>query len=138
MEIGQRPPRSHHRDAGSGAVAAVLATPMLFLLILLIFQGLMLVHAHHIAQSAAQTALEAARVEHASAAEGQVAADAALAQNAGGTLEGVAVAVAHDGQTVTATVTGQVAAIVPIVHFDVTAEATGPVERFIPSDEVAP
>jgi hypothetical protein len=102
------------------------------LLILAVIQAGLVVHAHHMAQAAAHTALDAARIELASGGDGAAAADASLSRNAANVLEDPDVSVRRTAETVTVTVTGRAARIIPLFDFPVDVTVTGPVER-IPS-----
>lgn len=126
---GDRPAR----DRGSASVEAVIATPVLMLLLLAIIQAGLLVHAHHMAQAAAHTALDAARAETATGGDGATAAEASLARNAA-VLEGAAVSVQRGAETVTVTVTGEAAQILPLFDLPVSATVTGAVEHIVPAE----
>lgn len=121
------------RAAGSGSLEAVLVTPALFLMVLLIIQMGLWGHAHHIAQAAAQSAVATARVEDGSGGDGAAAATESLSVNAGGTLTVEDVEVDRGAETVTVTVTGEAASLIPGLSWPVSVSATGPVERFIPT-----
>jgi hypothetical protein len=96
----------------------------LLLLILLIAQFALYMHATHIAQAAASEALSAARVSGGSAAAGDTEGQQVLTQLGSGPLRGPA--------QVSVTVTGTVINVLPFSTFTVHAEAVGPVEKFTP------
>lgn len=138
MDIRKRtrtPEPRQVRDRGSASVEAVIATPVLMLLILAIIQAGLLVHAHHMAQSAAHTALDAARAETATGGDGTAAARASLGRNAAAVLESAAVSVQRgaDTVTVTVTVTGEATRIIPLFDLPVSATVTGSVEHIVPA-----
>ncbi|GAB4001764.1 hypothetical protein GCM10029992_38150 [Glycomyces albus] len=124
-------------DRGSASAEAVIATPVLMLLVLVIIQAGLMVHAHHMAQAAAHTALDAARAELADGGTGATAAEASLTRNASGTLEDADVSVSRGAETVTVTITGNAARIVPLFDLPVSVTVTGAVEHIEPIDESA-
>jgi Flp pilus assembly protein TadG len=121
-------------DRGAGAAEVVLAVPFLMLLILLIAQFAVWEQASAIAQATAQEALAAARVQGATAADGQQRAAQVLAQIGSPVLTGTTVTVTRTAATVTVEVTGTAEQVLPLpgLSFPVMATAAGPVERFIP------
>lgn len=136
MDIRKRtrtPEPRQVRDRGSASVEAVIATPVLMLLILAIIQAGLLVHAHHMAQAAAHTALDAARAETATGGDGTAAARASLGRNAAAVLESAAVSVQRGADTVTVTVTGEATRIIPLFDLPVSATVTGSVEHIVPA-----
>lgn len=120
------------RDRGSASVEAVIATPLLMLLVLAIIQAGLILHANHMAQAAANVAMEAARAELASGGDGQAAAEASLARNAGSVLENQDVSVARGAETVTVTITGEATRIVPLFDAPIEVTVTGAVEHIEP------
>lgn len=124
--------RKRAPDAGSASVEAVIATPVLMLLVLAIIQAGLILHANHMAQAAAHTAMEAARTELASGGDGAAAAEASLARNAAGVLEDQGVTVARGPETVTVTVTGNATRIIPLFDAPVEATVSGAVEHIAP------
>lgn len=119
-------------DRGSASVEAVIATPLLMLLVLAIIQAGLILHANHMAQAAANVAMEAARAELASGGDGQAAAEASLARNAGSVLENQGVSVARGAETVTVTITGEATRIVPLFDAPIEVTVTGAVEHIEP------
>ncbi|WP_026931912.1 TadE/TadG family type IV pilus assembly protein [Glycomyces tenuis] len=124
--------RTKARDAGSASVEAVIATPVLMLLVLAIIQAGLILHANHMAQAAAHTAMEAARAELATGGDGTAAAEASLARNATGVLEDPSVTVARGTERVTVTVTGNATRIIPLFDAPVEATVSGAVEHIEP------
>ena len=117
---------------GAGTAELVVATPLLLLLILLIAQFALYMHASHIAQAAASEALSAARVSGGSAAAGSTEGQRVLAQLGSGPLQGTSVNVQRGATQASVTVTGTVINVIPFATFTVHAEAVGPVEKFTP------
>ncbi len=119
-------------ERGSVAAQVVIAIPLLVMLVLLIVQFALAAYAEHIAQGAAGQALDTARVVNATDADGQAQAQAVLAQLATGPLNHPQVNVTRDATTVTVTITGTAENLVPGFTLHVHAEASGPIETFIP------
>lgn len=117
-----------------GAVTAelVIATPLLLLALLAIIQFALWSHATHVAQAAAAEAVAAARAQDGTAAAGQAAGRQLLADLAQGPLRSSQVDVERTAASASASVQGEVVAVLPGVHLHVHAEATGEVERFVP------
>jgi Flp pilus assembly protein TadG len=122
-----------HRDRGAATVEFVLATPLLVLMLMLIIQAGLWMHASHIAQAAAESALEAARVQGGTAAAGRRAGRAELAALAGGSLQHTTVTVTRTATTTRVRITGSAEALIPGWHWQVTATAAARNENFIPS-----
>lgn len=119
-------------ERGAGAVELVIATPVLLLLILLIAQFALYMHATHIAQSAASQALSTTRVEGGSAIAGNTEAQRLLSQLGDGPLQGSSANARRGATQASVTITGTVTSVVPFVTLTVHAEAVGPVEKFTP------
>jgi Flp pilus assembly protein TadG len=120
--------RLRGRDDGAGTVELVIATPLLLLLLLLVVQFAVWAHATHLAQAAANQALQTARVYQATAGQGGADGQALLAQ-AGGTIASSAITVDRSADTVTVTVTGTAMTVVPFLHPPIRVVMTGPTER---------
>ena len=116
-------------DRGSGTAELVIATPALLLLILLIAQFALYLHATHIAQAAAAQALSAARVADGSTAAGTSQGQRVLDQLGAGPLHDAAVTVQRGADRASVTVTGTATQVVPFLVLHVHAEAAGPVEH---------
>jgi Flp pilus assembly protein TadG len=121
---------------GAGTVELVVATPVLLLLILLIAQFALYMHATHIAQAAASEALSATRVSGGSAAAGNAVGQRVLAQLGGGPLQDSSVNAQRDGVRASVTVTGTVASVLPFLTLSTHAEAVGAVEKFTSPTDV--
>jgi hypothetical protein len=129
--------RAIRRDErGAAAAELVLAMPLLFLLILLIAQFTLYLHASHIAQAAASEALSVTRVEGGTVGAGQSDAQRILSQLASGPLQDPHVTVTRNATNVTVQIDGAVTAVVPFLHLTASGEADGAVERFVPADAV--
>jgi len=118
---------------GASTVELVIATPVLLLLILLIAQFALYLHATHIAQAAASEALSAARVSGGSTSAGNNEGQRILAQLGSGPLQGTSVNVQRGSTQASVTITGTATSVIPFMTFTVHAEAVGPVEKFTPS-----
>lgn len=129
---GERLPRALRGDRGEATVELVIATPLLLLALLAIIQFAVWSHATHVAQAAASQALAAARAQHGTAAAGQAAGQRLLGDLAAGPLHDPGLAVSRGADSASASVRGEAAAVLPGVHLPVHAEASGPVERFVP------
>ncbi|WP_335989881.1 hypothetical protein [Glycomyces sp. MUSA5-2] len=123
-------------NRGAGVAESVIAVFAVFLLLWFGIQLGIWAHAHHVAAAAAQTALATARTEDGSASSGAATGAASLGINAGGSLEDASITVDRGAETVTVTVTGHAPGVIPVPNWwGVTASATGPVERFVPTGE---
>ena len=126
------PTRAQHvcrRDAGSTTTELVLLMPVVLLLVMLIVQFGLWLHARQVATSAAQEGLVAAQVEFGSAPAGQARATAFL--DAAGGLRDIRVDATRETTTARVSVTGTTPAVVPGLHLTVSAAAEGPIERFV-------
>ncbi|POH64610.1 MULTISPECIES: TadE/TadG family type IV pilus assembly protein [Cryobacterium] len=117
-------------ERGSQTVEALIVLPILFGVFFVIVQGAVWLHAGNIAQAAASSAYNAARLYDAVAADG-VAAGTASAQQTGTVLDGAVVVVDRTITTVTVTVSGNAPTLVPGWDTRVERTVSGPVERWI-------
>ncbi|POH71197.1 TadE protein [Cryobacterium zongtaii] len=117
-------------ERGSQTVEAIIVLPVLFGVFFVIVQGAVWLHAGNIAQAAASSAYNAARLYDSVAADG-VAAGTASAQQTGTVLDGAVVEVDRTMTTVTVTVTGNAPTLVPGWDTRVERTVSGPVERWI-------
>ncbi|MGY6655372.1 TadE/TadG family type IV pilus assembly protein [Amycolatopsis sp. TRM77291] len=124
--------RLRNDQRGGGTVELVIATPLLLLLILLIAQFALYMHATHIAQAAASKALSAARVSGGSAAAGNAEGQRVLAQLGSGPLQGGVVNAQRGSAEAAVTITGTATSVIPFMILAIHAEAVGPVEKFTP------
>jgi Flp pilus assembly protein TadG len=117
------------RDQGAATTELVIATPLLGLLLMLVVQFGVWAHAQHIAQAAANEALQVARAYQSSAAAGTAQGQAILDQTGGSVLTDRSVSVTRTPTTVTVTVTGHATSVVPGFSPTVRVTVSGPVER---------
>jgi Flp pilus assembly protein TadG len=125
--------RLRHDQRGAGTAELVVASPLLLLLILLIAQFALYMHATHIAQAAASEALSATRVSGGSAAAGKIEGQRILAQLGSGPLQGGLVNAQRGITQASVTITGTATSVIPFMTLTVHAEAVGPIEKFVPS-----
>lgn len=117
-------------ERGDAAIEAVLAVPVLLLMIVIVIQFGLWYHASHTVKAAAQEGVRSARIEDGSAAEGQVRAAQFVANAAPTLVEDVTVTASRDDETARVEVRGSVHSLVPGLNLSVHAEAQSPVERF--------
>jgi hypothetical protein len=116
-------------EAGSSTTELVLLMPVVLLLIMLIVQFGLWLHAQQIAAAAAQEGLVAAQAEFGTSAAGRDRATSFLTE-AGG-LRQVRVEADRDATSVRVDVAGVTPAVIPGMALAVGAVAQGPVERFV-------
>jgi Flp pilus assembly protein TadG len=122
--------RRLRNERGDAAIEAVLATPVLLLLIMVVFQFGLWYHASHVAEAAAQEGTRAVRVDGGSAEDGSARAREFMT-NAAPTLVGdVKVTATRNLETAHVEVSGTVRSLIPGVTLHVRGEADSPVERF--------
>jgi hypothetical protein len=109
-----------------------MVTPLLLLMLLAIVQFALWSHATHIAQAAASQGLAAARVHGGTAAAGSVGAQRVLDQLARGPLTGGSVSADRSDTSASIRISSTAGSVLPFVRLPVRAEASGPVERFVP------
>ncbi|AHH98544.1 hypothetical protein KALB_5182 [Kutzneria albida DSM 43870] len=119
-------------ERGAGTVELVIVTPLLLLLILLIAQFALYMHATHIAQAAASEALSAARVSGGSPEAGTTEGQRVLAQLGNGPLRATLVNVQRGTTQAFVSIRGTVINVIPFTTFTVHAEAVGPIDKFTP------
>jgi Flp pilus assembly protein TadG len=119
-------------DERGEATEAVLVTPVLLFLVMLVFQFGLWYHAEHVAQAAAQEGVRTARLEGGSADDGQRRAADFLAR-AGATIVGdPVVSVTRNDETAVVEIRGQSVAVVPGLRIPIRARSESPVERYRP------
>lgn len=123
-------------ERGEVTVELVIATPLLLLALLAIIQFALWSHATHVAQAAASQALATARTQNGTSSAGHAAGRRLLDDLAAGPLRNARLTVSRDATTVSVTIRGDAAEVLPSVHLPVRAEAAGQIERFI-SDPAA-
>lgn len=119
-------------ERGAASAELVLAMPLLLLLLLVIAQFTLWLHATHVAQTAASQALAVTRVEGGTAASGQAEAERFLRQLGSGPLQSPHTIVSRSLDEASVQVEGTVTAVVPFLTLTAVGEASGPVERFVP------
>lgn len=122
-------PRHDARQAGTSTTELVLLMPVVLLLVMLIVQFGLWLHAQHVATAAAQEGLVAAQAESGTSGGGHSRAEAFLAQ-AGGLRE-AQVDVIRETERARVEVVGVTPAVVPGLTLEVSVVAEGPVERFV-------
>ncbi|MGW4526916.1 TadE/TadG family type IV pilus assembly protein [Amycolatopsis sp. cmx-4-83] len=124
--------RSDSADRGAATAELVIATPLLLLALLAIVQFALWSHATHVAQAAAAAGLATARSQDGTATAGHAAAQRLIDDLANGPLRSSHVDVERTATSASASVQGEVVAVLPGLHLHVHAETTGAVERFVP------
>lgn len=126
------PTQSHdHDDRQTGSVTTelVMLMPVVLLLVMLIVQFGLWLHARQVATAAAQEGLVAIQVEFGTGTAGLERAAAFLA--AAGGLRDVRIDAVDAPATASVSVTGTTPAVVPGMSLGVAAHAEGPTERFV-------
>ena len=121
------------REEGLTSTELAVVMPVLIALVLVPFQVGLWWHAHQVAHAAAREAVDAAQVAEATEDDGIRAAEWFL--DAAGNVTDPQVSISRTVDTVTVQVTGRAPRLLPGFDWQVTAEAAGPVERFIPEPE---
>jgi Flp pilus assembly protein TadG len=119
-------------DGGAATAEFVIAVPLLMLMLLFVPQAAVWYHATHVAQAAANRALDAAAANGGSAAQGQTAGKETLTALGSGVLHDTHITVTRTATAVLVNIEGAAETVVPGVHWRVHATAARPVERFVP------
>lgn len=131
--------KRRRRTPDTGAVTAevAVALPLLMLLILLVIQFGVWAHSVHVAQATASEALSAARVDGASAADGQRRATQVRHQIGRHALDNANVTVTRTAERARVRITGTAPRVIPVPYLDLPVQATaaGPIERFRPDGQ---
>lgn len=117
-------------ERGNKNVYVIGVAPVLLLFTLTVLQGAMFWHANTAAHSVANYACEAQRLYQASSIAGATAGNE-YAQQWGGVLNNLNLAVARGADTVTVTVTAQAPSIVPGFPLALNRTVTCPIEQWI-------
>ena len=125
--------RRGRAEDGLTSTELAVIMPVLIALVLVPFQIALWWHADQIADAAAQEAVDAAQVVTASEEDGVRAAEWFL--DAAGNITEPQVTVTRTNETVSVEVTGRAPRLLPGFDWQVTARATGPIERFIPEPD---
>lgn len=126
------PPARRRDDRGLAALMTAILMPAVLFMTMLVVQAGVYWNTQQRATAAAKRAAATASLSTGTEASGEQAGWDFLE---GATIRQPDVQVQRGPDEVTATVTGQVAQLVPGVTFEVTAVETMPVERFIPENE---
>ena len=119
-------------DERGEATEAVLVTPVLLFLVMLVFQFGLWYHAEHVAQAAAQEGVRTARLEGGSADDGQRRATDFLARAGAKIVGDPVVSVTRNDETAVVEIRGQSVAVVPGLRIPIRARSESPVERYWP------
>jgi Flp pilus assembly protein TadG len=117
-------------ERGDATVEAVLVTPVLLVLILVVFQFVLWYHAEHVAHAAAEEGARAARGDGATAAAGQFKALDMVHQLGPKILITPQVTATRDRGTARVEVHATAIAVIPGLHFPVDAVVQSPTEEF--------
>lgn len=120
-------------EGGLTSTELAVVMPVIIALVLVPFQVALWWHARQVAEAAAREAVDAAQVVTATEADGIRAAEWFL--DAAGNITEPDVTVTRTADTVTVEVTGRAPRIIPGLDWQVTAHASGPIERFIPEPD---
>ena len=123
-------PRS---ETGLTSTELAVLMPVVIALVLVPFQVGLWWHAKQVADGAARQAVDAAQVEDGTETDGVDAAVRFL--TAAGNIENPSVSVTRSVDTVSVEVTGRAPRLIPGLDWQVTSQAAGPVERFIPEPD---
>ena len=123
-------PRS---ETGLTSTELAVLMPVVIALVLVPFQVGLWWHAKQVADGAARQAVDAAQVEDGTETDGVDAAVRFL--TAAGNIENLSVSVTRSVDTVTVEVTGRAPRLIPGLDWQVSSQAAGPVERFIPEPD---
>lgn len=120
-------------DRGMTTIQVAVLLPAVLLWILLAVQYGLWWHGKQVANAAAAEALDAAQVPAGGPGDGDRATYELLRQS--GNLTSVEVDVERRGGEVTVIVRGNAPQLVPGFAWSVTAQSSGPVERFVPQED---
>lgn len=124
----ERLPR--HSERGSASTEAVLLTPVLLFLVMLVVQFGLWYHAQHVVQAAAREGVRAARMDASSASAGRTRAVDFLASAGPTIVRQPVVSATRDAEVAVVSVSGQAVNVVPGFSLPVRSIATSRVERF--------
>ena len=126
-----------HREEGAATAEVVLVTPVLLLLVMLVFQFALWYHGSHVATAAAQEGARAARVEGGTGNEGAARAQRFLDSLGREVVGEPQVVAARDGSRGVARVEirGKAVPVVPGLRLPIRAVSEAEIERFVPATE---
>jgi Flp pilus assembly protein TadG len=120
-------------ERGAASVELAVTFPVVLLLVMTLIQAALWFHARSIALGAAQEGAREGRVQPASTARAETAAEGFLDQTASDLLTGRDVTVAGSPSSIEVTVSGTSISLFPgLSGWSVTQSAVGPVERLAP------
>ena len=122
--------RDERDEDGSVSLELAVIFPAVLLLIVAAVQAGLLFHARHLAQAAAQEALRATRQYDGTTSAGQQAATGLLTRSAGDLLASRHISIQRGADQADVRITGHALSLLPGVTLTVSANASGPVERF--------
>lgn len=122
--------RRRRSERGAIGIEFMLIISMLVVVFLVMLQYAVRAHAHRIVTAAAEEGLAAAAAYDGSAEEGRRTAQRYV-QDLGPGVENAVVTASRSADTARVTVTGEVEEFVPFLTVEVSAEVSGPVERFV-------
>lgn len=123
--------RHRRRDErGIATTEVVLVVPVLLFLVMLIIQFGLWYHAGHVARSAAREGVRTARLEGATAEEGQHRAETFLERNGPTIVSDPVVTATRDEEHAVVDIQGRSVAVIPGFHWTVRAHAESTVERY--------
>ncbi|RZU48779.1 TadE-like protein [Krasilnikovia cinnamomea] len=117
-------------DAGGATAELAIAMPLLLLIVMVVIQAGVWMHATHIAQAAATRAASTAAAYQSSAGAGQGAGRDTLAAIGSGVLKNPQVSVTRTATEVRVHITGTTETLVPGIHWRVSTVVARPVERW--------
>ncbi|ABS06107.1 TadE family protein (plasmid) [Kineococcus radiotolerans SRS30216 = ATCC BAA-149] len=117
-------------EEGSTAVELVILTPLMFLLVLLIVQFALFLHARQVVTAAAEQGVRSERLSRAGGGEGAQTALAFAARVGGKAVTGVNARVARGADAVTVNVSGEGQSIIPWMHLTVTGTSSGSIDQW--------
>lgn len=122
--------RGGANERGLQSAEAVVIIPVFLGIVFAIINGAVWMQAGNIAQSAASSAYNAARLYDGTSSDGVLAGEA-IANQPGSVLTDVQVTVQRTPNTVTVTITGTAPTLVPGFEAQVERTVTGPTERWV-------
>lgn len=117
-------------ERGDATTEAVLVTPVLLLLIVMVIQFGLWYHASHVAQAAAAEGVRAARADRAGAADGKARAEDFLTQTGPTVVADPEVIATRDARSARVEVKGRAVMLVPGLRLPIDAVAQSPLEEF--------
>ncbi|MBB2943256.1 Flp pilus assembly protein TadG [Actinoplanes lutulentus] len=120
-----------HSDTGAATAELVIAMPLLLLIIMMVIQAGVWMHATHVAQAAASRAATTAAAYESSAGVGRRTGRDTLSAIGSGVLKNPSVSVTRTATEVRVEIRGHAGTVVPGMAWDVRAVVVRPVERWV-------